>query len=887
MQGWNLVHAPNEPAGFHSVFLARTKMRPYISLRRCGFARVAVNVGGNRIGGMVWCRRNRIARGCWVVASVLAAMAGASASTPIFRDGQALLPVIVAADAVGEERAAADELARVLGIMSGLAWPVEVEDPAGRTRQGLKVGRTRATAALGPPLKVATNLLAPAPGEVGPDAFRLQSREGSVCIEGATPAATAYAVSWLLQREAGVRWYLPGPLGEVIPRRTSWALPALDVTCAPGYVSREISGLGAADAQTWARRNGLRGRLDYSHALNRVFPPPTLAQHPAWAPMLQGQRHLPATEDDYHWQPHLARPEVAAHAARAAAAAFACEPERPSFSLGINDTVRFDQGEATQALVQPLRYFRGRPDYSPLVFAFMNRVAEQIAPEYPERYLGCLAYFWCENPPSFPVHSNVLPYVTTDRSQYYDAAYRAADLELMSRWAAAGGRAYGLWEYAEGVHFLVPRLPLGALAEAVREGWRRGARGYLAEVDPQWGFDAFKVWLLAQLLWEPARSPAVLADDFYAGCYGPAAGPMRRFFARCEAVWMAQPGPPYWLKFYQQEDQALLFPAATCRELRAGLAAAEAAAAADPAVAARVALTVRAFAVTAAYQEFDDARRRLAGIAPADFPVREPTVAEAIARLQRARLQLRECVAAAVTGAPAPLATFSLEPLVRNDPVPRVLWLAGECDPGAPGRLLAAAGVDAPVDPAWRIVGKLREAGGAAGVPNLLRNPAFTAVGEGGLEPAFLHPRSGMLPAEWQVRATPTETGWVARVITGPTTRALRIEGAWDTQAFQWHAATPGGAYLATAQLRGTSSPGNDAGLFLTFLTRSGAVTGTHRMQTLPKGETPEWRTLVLADRAPADAAWVGAGVGVSRQVEGDWLEAAQVELRGIVAAGR
>ena len=37
---------------------------------------------------------------------------------------------------------------------------------------------------------------------------------------------------------------------------------------------------------------------------------------------------------------------------------------------------------------------------------------------------------------------------------------------------------------------------------------------------------------------------------------------MRAFFEKCEALWMQQPGPSYWLKYYYNEDQAGLFPAA-------------------------------------------------------------------------------------------------------------------------------------------------------------------------------------------------------------------------------------------------------------------------------------------------------------------------------------
>ncbi len=814
----------------------------------------------------------------------LGVLLGGCTTITVFRDGHALLPVIVATDAAPEERAAAEELGRVLGKMSGLAWPVRTTARPGE--RGLYVG----TNALSPPpgerLKPAADLLAPKRGETGPDSFQIQSSRGSVFIEGATPEATGFAVAWLLQSKAGVRWYAPGAMGEVIPARTRWTLPRrLHIRRSPAYVSRQIYGPETTDGTDWARHNGLRGRLEFNHALAGVFPPEILAAHPDWAPQLNGRRYLPASADDHKWQPNLALPEVAEHAAQAAAAAFAREPGRPSFSLAMNDTVRFDESGATTALVEPLRYFRGMPDFSPLVFSFMNRAAESVALTSPGHYLGCLAYFWCEAPPAFRMNPVVVPYVTTDRSQYFDQAYRRADLALMSSWGTSGVRAFGLWEYAEGDNFLVPREPLGAQAGTVREGWHRGARGYFAEVGTQWGFDAFKVWMLAQLLWEPDRPLAGLADDFYHGYYGAAAKPMRRFFERCEAQWMTQPGPPYWLKFYQQEDQAALFPPEICRELRALLTDAARAAAGVPGLTARVARTSQAFAVTEAYVAFDAERRTLAAMAGDETGAlagKETVVADAVRKLLQTKKRLTEAYDQAREGEAPAMSGNDLAHFVRNDPVPRLLWLAGQRDPFAPRRILAAAGPDVADEAPWRVLAETLADGGLAVAQNLTHNPVFAKSAPAGQEPAILFPRSGKLPAEWEVEAMPTETGRVALVETGTAARILRIEGAWDTQVFQWRPAGPGRVYVATARLRGNSSPGNDAGLFLTFLTRDGKVAGTHRMQSLPKGLTPRWRSMALADSSPEGTAWVGVGIGASRQVAGDWLEVGAIELRGV-----
>ena len=345
---------------------------------------------------------------------------------------------------------------------------------------------------------------------------------------------------------------------------------------------------------------------------------------------------------------------------------------------------------------------------------------------------------------------------------------------------------------------------------------------------------------------------------------------------------MAQAGPPDWLKFYQQEDQTLLFPPVVRSELRELIAAAEQLGRDDPVVAARVGLTSRAFAVTEAYARFDEVRRELAAFDPASGTKEE--LAERISRLRRAEEEFRARFASAGRGDLPAMTPIALGPFLRNDPVPRLLWLAGRTAPSTPRQILRTAGAEEVL--AWSRFAAVIESGAWAEAKNLTQNPFFADRAQRGPEPEFLYPRGGVWPAGWEVKAMPTETGRVGRVANGPTARALRIEGGWDTQVFQWLPAVPGRLYAATAQLRGNSGPGNDAGLFLTFLTKERAVTGTHRMQSLPKGLTTGWRDQALAEVAPADAAWVGVGLGASRQSTGDWLEAASVELRGVDLGG-
>ena len=170
--------------------------------------------------------------------------------------------------------------------------------------------------------------------------------------------------------------------------------------------------------------------------------------------------------------------------------------------------MRFDQSETTLRARGPLRWFRGKPDYSDLVFGFMNCAADEVARQHPGKLLGAYAYYWCENTPTFPVRENIVPWLTANDTQGYDAAFVAEDRALIGRWCRSGARVVGMYDFLYGSPFLVPRLATRLTAESIRFAHDAGVRAYFAEAYAQWMFDGPKLWVTAQLLWNPQQSVA-------------------------------------------------------------------------------------------------------------------------------------------------------------------------------------------------------------------------------------------------------------------------------------------------------------------------------------------------------------------------------------------
>ncbi len=638
------------------------------------------------------------------------------------------------------------------------------------------------------------------------------------------------------------RWFMPTALGhEPGPPPPPDGLNA--------FLTRIFHGVSFHDGGEWQRRNQVDAGLAFSHNLSRIFPPELFDERPELFALIDGRRERLRARN-IPGNPELGGEAPAVHAAAAARAFFAKNPDAVSFSVGTNDAVLFSDSEETRRHVYPPRYFREMPIYTDLVFAFTNRVAELTDDLGPDKHIGALAYYWTEHPPSFPIHPRVIPFLTADRSQMFDRDFRREERDVMRAWANSGAERVGLYDYVYGYGFLVPRLYPTTLARHLREARRLGFTDYFAEFASNWGLDGPQPWLAAQLLRDPEQSARRLLAEYYRRFYRDAARPMRAFFEECEAVWAAQGEPVYWLKHYRNDSQAALFPAEVRRRLRARLDAAERAAADDPLVAARVAVTSAAFRVSERYVEMQEAREALARAVIAAESAASPDLAAAdLAALGRlrdadraARAAFRSTLAEVRRTQPLALAPRIPIDFERSDWGPSAdRLLAGDTDlPGDARELLH--------DPEWR--GTPRPDLHIAG---LLYEPGLTRGWS-----ARTEPREGLLT---ELR-DPGDGG----------PRALRFEHNKTTGVDQVVPLPPGpGGGVAACEISGEISLTNQVIFRVLWFGANHALLREDARQ-IPPGS---WRGAHL--RTPLDppegAAFVGIMLNIQHQQPGDWLE--------------
>jgi len=211
------------------------------------------------------------------IMTVLAAvgLAGSGLGLEIVENGEPKAVIVVAEDAPQSVAYAAAELQRYVEKMTGAELAVAAQPPA--AAPGLIfVGESAGAAERG----LSTDGLKP-------DGFRIVARDNWLAllgrdhrgkpISGLThplrkteswhaqtglnrlgETGTLYAVYALLER-FGVRWYMPGELGEVVPARDTLGVTSMDVAAAPDFDYRFLYNCEFRqdeDAARWHRRAG-------------------------------------------------------------------------------------------------------------------------------------------------------------------------------------------------------------------------------------------------------------------------------------------------------------------------------------------------------------------------------------------------------------------------------------------------------------------------------------------------------------------------------------------------------------------------------------------------------------------------------------------------------
>ncbi len=384
-------------------------------------------------------------------------------------------------------------------------------------------------------------------GSFGKPDHQPRADDGSVHVWGFDERGSFNAVCGFL-RSLGVRWYLPGELGEVVPKLASIALPRIDQTVRADFPVRSVNirfGVHGAETARWAMRLGIRNPygLQTAHGLHTMtHNEQILSAHPDWFALYGGKRHNQfggRLNQLCYSNQELLRETVRYVRAQLDHYQFDVVSVMPP-----DGYTAICQCEKCAGKDTPERGYRGA--FSDYVWDFVNQVAKEVRKTHPQRMISNCAYGTYTLPPNNidKLEPNIQVIIVGGRRPTSEA--RDEIRQLRSDWLAKTDNPIMVFEnypFTDRGFYLPAYIP-GVLGESINatKGISRGEDIWLSIRQDfhqkAIGFNHFLVYFTARMYWGGKQQDVMAMFDEYCRLfYGPAASEMRVFFDYCENNW--------------------------------------------------------------------------------------------------------------------------------------------------------------------------------------------------------------------------------------------------------------------------------------------------------------------------------------------------------------
>lgn len=422
------------------------------------------------------------------------------------KEGRATSTIVLAANASEGDRAAAAELRRYLGVISGAKIPI-----GSATKRGVTIWLGSTGHSDGCPQEIDW-------AKLDDDGFTIRADEKSLLIAGGRKRGTLYGVYTLLESYLGIRKF--SPTVEVIPRKKTISLPLMYDTQVPRFEFRDAHFIDSSYVP-WHKLDNHRDLFGlYVHTFARLVPPEVyFKDHPEYFTKLAAGRVPDA-------QLCLTNPEVFRIVVEELRKHMKAAPDKVYWSVSQNDTFSPCECDACRAIDSA----EGSPSGS--LLAFVNKVAEQ----FPDKVISTLAYQYTRSAPkNIKPRKNVnimLCSIECNRSRPLETDSLSASFRTdVETWTSLTKNIY-LWDYVVQFRNLMSPFPNLRVLQpniqyfaqnGITHIFEQGAGSLPNE------FKELRTYLTAKLLWNPDINIDSVMNDFLSGYYGSAAPFLRRY----------------------------------------------------------------------------------------------------------------------------------------------------------------------------------------------------------------------------------------------------------------------------------------------------------------------------------------------------------------------
>ena len=455
--------------------------------------------------------------------------------------------IVVADDAIPAEVTAGDELKAYLEQVTGAVFLIYNEAGAPPAASKIYVGPSTTARSLVPEIDSA---------DLGYDGIVIKTVGQDLVLAGGRPRGTIYAVYTFLQDVVGCRWY-EHDTPPIVPNMSTLTIGAQDVVYRPPFDYRDPYtnakyGYGGTQAppdgdvpfgvklriNTAEVPEEYGGGTDFGGAhtmLDWVLPPSQyFAAHPDWyRDDGSGTRH----SDALCFMSPGGRAQAAANVIAKLDAEYATMGDPKVISISHPDSGVHCRDPLCAAALQTYIV-----DSGPLL-EFINYIAQQVEAVYPDVLVSTLAY-WATVQPPYPgtitARDNVLIHFGLNWGGFYPA-YPPNNVVLrdfrkpfgqtpfadyLVAWNQIASNIY-IWDYDTNFRNMIqPHPTYFAFPNSLAFYRDNGVNGVMSQGG--WSnagdFVRMKLWVNAQMLWDPDQDVDALMDDFLNGYYG-AAGP--------------------------------------------------------------------------------------------------------------------------------------------------------------------------------------------------------------------------------------------------------------------------------------------------------------------------------------------------------------------------
>jgi hypothetical protein len=436
--------------------------------------------------------------------------------------------IVIDNRASASEKWAASELQHWLQKVSGIKLPIE-NTGGTSSGPGIWVGYN----------DMIRNFITTTRPDSTDESFTWFNAGSDVIINGGSQRGTMYGVMSFLENEMGCRWYTTGV--AVAPEKAEYSFERLAHSEKPGIRVRNDFYFEAFNP-IWAARNRMNGTLGFDkttpqpggtenywsvHTFYPLMPPAEFYEkHPEYYSLIDGKRiHERA-------QLCLTNPDVLKIITERIKKQMRENPEYLIYDVSQNDWYNPCQCNECQKIVKQEGAEAG------IVIWFVNQVAEAVEKDFPNKFIGTLAYQYTRTPPkNIKPRNNVVVRLCSIECcfshDFETCPENQSFLADLKGWSAISPHLY-IWDYVVNFsHYIMPYPNFNVLQSNIKTFQQNHAIGIMEQAAYQsrgGEFAELRAYLISKLLWNPDCNVENVINDFMYGFYGRAGQFVREYF---------------------------------------------------------------------------------------------------------------------------------------------------------------------------------------------------------------------------------------------------------------------------------------------------------------------------------------------------------------------